>query len=62
MRKLAFLPALMGASVARAQQAVAEAPMPGQDGLNSAMFWLGITVIAMVISLYAVHKSVFRKR
>ena len=66
MRKLLILPALLAASAALAQEGAgagaAAAPMPGQDGLNSAMFWFGITVIAMMISLYAVHRSVFRKR
>ena len=62
MKKLLIVPALLTAFTARAQQGAATAPVPGQDGLNSAMFWFGITVIAMVIALYAVHRSVFRKR
>ena len=53
---------LFFASAARAQEVAASAPVPGQDGLNSAFFWFGLTVVAMVLALYAVHRSVFRTR
>ena len=50
------------ANPAAAQEAAGAAPVPGQEGLDSAFFWFGITVVAMVIALYAVHRSVYRAR
>ncbi len=62
MKKLLLLPALLTATIARAQTAPSPTPVPGQEGLDSAFFWFGLTVVLMMLALYAVHRSVYRKR
>ena len=65
MRKLATIGALAWAGGARAQQGLAPIEVTatdGQAGVDRAMMWLAITALAMLVALWAVHWSIFRKR
>ena len=64
MRGLATISMLLWASNAAAQQVLAPIQVTtadGQAGVDRAMMWLAITALAMLVALWAVHWSIFRR-
>jgi len=65
MKALAAIPLVLWTGTAWAQQVLAPIQVTatdGQAGVDRAMIWLAITAVAMVIALWAVHWSIFRRK
>ncbi len=65
MKRLAAIPLVLWANVVWAQQVLAPIEVTaadGQEGVDRAMMWLAITALAMIIALWAVHWSIFRRK
>ena len=65
MKRLTILPFFLWAHTSWAQQILAPIEVTtadGQQGVDQAMMWLAITALAMILALWAVHWSIFRRK